>query len=91
MKTLFHHNQPYGTVEIEVHSVEPVTANHDSPDYIKSRAKKGWVHIDGTVLKGSERSRIFHYTSDRDLTGRRYSLELPLEDFERGHYTTVAM
>lgn len=83
--------QPYGTIHIDVESVEPVTAGPKSASYIKHRAANGWVTIRGTVTKGSSTSRLFHATSTRDRTGERVCIDVPRESYERGSHTFVAM
>jgi hypothetical protein len=89
MHTFTHHNQPYGTVTFTVESVDPVQPNGE--EYMRNRAKAGWVRLTGTVVTGSETSRIYQHTSTRDLAGTAYKLEVPPAAFEKGSYTTVAM
>ena len=90
MKTITHHNQPYGTVVFTAESVAPVLPQEPG-SHITARAEAGWVEVRGKVLKGSVTSRLLNHTHTLDLTGSSYSLQLPPEDFERGEYTSVAM
>ena len=99
MKEFTHYNQPYGTVTFTVESVTPVAElmKDKTPDpfgsgaYLFHRAKKGWLELKGTVVQGSETSRLFHATHTKDLSGKPYSLQVPPEAYAQGEYTTVAM
>jgi hypothetical protein len=90
-RVMVHDSQPYGSVLFTIESLDRVTARENSPQYIKNRAAKGWVKVRGTVLKGGVTSRAFQYSSTRNLTGTRYDIECPREDYEAGLYITVAM
>ena len=52
--------------------------------------REGWIRLEGTVVKGSETSRLFHHTHTRDLKGTHYALEVSPEDLAKGEKTTVA-
>ncbi len=87
-------HQPHGTVYFTIESIQPVSAPNERTAgnaYCFNRAADGWLRLTGTVIRGSVTSRLFHATSSRDLEGESYSVEVPPEDFKRGHYATIAM
>ena len=98
MNNFKHHNQPYGTIEFTVESVEPVVAEtwmlngEEMPPHYSTvnRAKAGWVKLSGIVVKGGVTNRLFHHTSFTDYTGQDYSLEVSPDELERGYKTSVA-
>lgn len=49
------------------------------------------IEIIKTVIEGSETSRIFQYSSTKDLTGEPYMIECPPTALRAGFYRTVAM
>ena len=94
MTTFTHDNQPYGAVTFEIENVTPVEAPTErriGNDYLFNRAAAGWLELSGIVTKGGVTSRLFHATSTRDLTGTKYTIQVPPEAFEKGRYVSVAM
>ena len=90
--TITRNHQP-STIEtwiIEQHS--PVTACDTDPDWLKSRAAKGWVNVTGRILNSNTTSRLFHATASRTVSYQRLDDQMPARYLVDGStYTTVAM
>jgi hypothetical protein len=69
-KTFTHRVQPYGTRKFVIETVEAFAR----PDRGYSTREYGpFIHfeVSGTVIEGTETSRLFHHTSTRSIAGRR--------------------
>ena len=90
--TITRNHQPY-TIEtwvIESHS--PVTASDSDPDWLKSRAAKGWVNVKGRIINSTTTSRLFHASATRTIDEQPLSDQMPAKYLvESAAYVTVAM
>ena len=87
-----HLNEPYGTVNMVDCTVFKLEAEDGDDGYMLHRAKAGMMEVHGTVESGGETSRLFQYTSTRDLKGEKWSVGRVTEaDLERGYIRTIAM
>ena len=93
-QTFTHYNQPYGTVIFTIETDEPVLAPSSktpSNEYLFIQAAKGYRILTGTVVEGSETSRILHHSHTKDLKDQQYKLTVPADSYTNGYHTTVAM
>ena len=94
-ETFTHHNQPYGSVTFRVESSKIVSEPQEPENRINQwryiRARRQWRILQGVVIKGIKVSRVGWFSQTTDLTGMKYSIEVPPETIQAGEYTTVAM
>ena len=94
-RTFTHYNQPYGTVIFTIETDEPVltpsSLKTPSNEYRFIQAAKGYRILTGTVIEGSETSRVLHHRHTKDLKGQPYNLTVPADSYANGYHTTVAM
>ncbi len=91
MKTFTHHNQPYGTVKFTVDKVELCTADENSEEWEKNRAKAGWLVLSGVVVEGSVTSRMFQYANTKDIAGQSYTIAVTPTEYAKGVQISHAM
>jgi len=84
--------QPHTIETWIIESASPLIANADSPDYIKSRASKGWIQVTGRVVNSKTTNRLFNHSLTVENPDRPLSDSLPPEYvIEGATYITVCM
>ena len=85
-------HQPYTTETWIIEQHSPVVASATDPDWLKSRAAKGWVNVKGRILNSTTTSRLFHASASRTVSESRLSDQMPAKYLIDGStYTTVSM
>lgn len=84
----YYEQQPYGYRTIEVNFVEPVTSRRCDPEYIRRRAKSGWVRVHGTVSEGREVGALLGGVPvvTKDSAGQDITVEVPAKAWQEGRY-----
>jgi hypothetical protein len=68
-----HYANPYGMLVMEDVVFTPITvATHGDHDYVRECECHGCGEVEGIVVEGSERSRLFQATHERSMVGERH-------------------
>ena len=93
MKEFTHHMNPYGTLVLENITVTPITTGtFGTEDHVKHCQETHKYVVSGTVKSGGITSRLFQFTTTRDMTGEEHSVwAVSQEELSKGEKTTFAM
>jgi len=90
--TITRNHQPYTIETWHIESHSPVIATDDDPDWLKSRAAKGWVNVRGFITDSETTDRLWHATSTRKIERQPLDSQMPSKYLVAGaRYVTVAM
>lgn len=90
--TITRNHQPFTVETWVIEHYSPVVASDTDPDWLKSRAAKGWVNVTGRILNSTTTARLFHATASRTVSCQRLDSQMPAKYLIDGStYTTFAM
>jgi len=87
-----HIREPYGTLHLVNCTWTPHVAYEGCSDYIQWQADHERGYLEGTVKSGVTTSRLLHFTSHKDETGKpHYINSVSKDELEKGYQRTIAM